>query len=78
VLAEHDLVLPVVVVEKVRRVLTTKLGVTPEALSAMDAVLGRCELVPRGTEPSSADVRDPDDDRVLSPRGFMVLARGGG
>lgn len=108
VLAEHDLVVPVVVMEEVRRVLTTKLDVSPEALAAVDVVLERCELVPRGTEMSPVPVRDPDDERVLadalaggaeilvsgdadllavagsapipilSPRGFMMLARGGG
>ena len=107
VLTEYRLVVPEVVAEEVRRVLTKKLKLTPAALSTVEAVLGRCEIVPRGAAPSPTKVRDPDDERVLadaisgqaeilvsgdhdllavapdapirilSPRAFMTLARGG-
>ena len=107
VLAEYALVVPEVVAEEVRRVLTIKLHVTDAATSSAEAVFDRCEFVPRGTDPSPTAVRDPDDERVLadafaggaeilvsgdgdllavaaespirilSPRAFITLARGG-
>ena len=106
-MSEYDLVVPEIVAEELRRVLTTKLKAGPAALSSVEAVLERCELIPRGTDPSPIEIRDPDDERVLadalsggaeilvsgdkdlltvaeespirilSPRAFMTLARGG-
>ena len=105
VLTEYHLVVPEVVAEEVRRTLTNKLGVTPDALASVDALLDRCDTIARGTEPSPVSIRDRDDERVLadalhggaeflvtgdqdllsiadrspipilSPRGFMMLAR---
>lgn len=66
VLTEHHLIIPEVVAEEVRRILTTKLKLTPEALSALEAVLDRCESIPTGAAPSPIPVRDPDDERVLA------------
>lgn len=107
VLSEYHLVVPEVVAEEVRRVLTKKLKASSQALASVEAVLVRCEITPRGTDPSPIPVRDPDDERVLadavlggadflvsgdddllsiarhspvrilSPRAFMTLARGG-
>lgn len=107
VLSEYDLVLPEVVAEEVRRVLSGKLGAGETALSAVEAVLERCSVVPASNAPSPIRVRDPDDERVLaeaiaaeveilisgdqdllavasespirilSPRAFLTLARGG-
>ncbi|HSR69710.1 MAG TPA: putative toxin-antitoxin system toxin component, PIN family [Acidobacteriota bacterium] len=107
VLSEYELVVPERVAQEVRRVLTEKLRASPEALSAVEAVFERCDIVPRGDAPSPIAVRDPDDERVLadaisagaevlvsgdqdllcvaeaspirilSPRAFMILARGG-
>lgn len=107
VLSEYELVVPEVVAQEVRSTLRDKLKAGPEALSAVEAVLERCEIVPRGDDPSPITVRDPDDERVLadsisagaeilvsgdedllmvaeespvrilSPRAFMTLARGG-
>ena len=107
VLSEYDLVIPEVVAEEIRRVLSTKLKASQTALSAVDAVLQRCSIVPRGDAPSPISLRDPDDERVLadavsagaeilvsgdrdllviaeespirilSPRAFLTLARGG-
>lgn len=107
VLSEHELVVPEVVAEEVHRVLAEKLEASPEALSAVEAVLEPCEIAPRSGSPSPVPMRDPDDERVLadavsagaeilvsgdqdllvvadespirilSPRGFLVLARGG-
>ena len=66
VLTECHLVVPEVVAEEVRRVLETKLRLTPAALSTVEAVLDRCEIIPRGTDPSPIHARDPDDERVLA------------
>ena len=107
VLSEYDLIIPEVVVEEVRRVLSTKLKVSPSALSAVEAVLERCTIVPGVDGPSPISLRDPDDEmvladaiaagveilvsgdqdllvaaeespiRILSPRAFLALARGG-
>ena len=107
VISEHDLVIPEVVVEEVGRVLTSKLKVSRAALSAAEAVLERCVIVPPSNVPSPISLRDPDDERVLadaisagaeilvsgdqdllvvakdspirilSPRAFLTLARGG-
>lgn len=66
VLAEHELVVPEVVAQEVRGVLTGKLKATREALSAADAVLERCDVVPRGDAPSPISLSDPDDERVLA------------
>ena len=107
VLSEYELVIPEVVAQEVRRVLTEKLKASQEAVSAAEAVLERCNIVPRADAVSPISLRDPDDERVLagaifagaqilvsgdqdlltvadkspirilSPRGFMALARGG-
>ena len=107
VLSEHELVVPELIAQEVRRVLTEKLKAGPEALDAVEAVLERCNIVPRGDAPSPVAVRDSDDERVLadalsagaeilvsgdqdllavaeqspirilSPRAFLTLVRGG-
>jgi len=107
VISEYDLVIPEVVVEEVGRVLTSKLKVSRAALSAAEAVLERCVIVPPSNVPSPISLGDPDDERVLadaisagaeilvsgdqdllvvakdspirilSPRAFLTLARGG-
>jgi putative PIN family toxin of toxin-antitoxin system len=65
-LSEHHLIVPAVVAEEVSRVLANKLKLTPDALSAAEAVLERCEIIPKGSEPSPVSVRDPDDELVLA------------
>lgn len=65
-LAGYHLIVPQVVAEEVRRVLTEKLEVSPEALEAVNAVLARCEITPRSSQPSPVAVRDPDDELVLA------------
>jgi uncharacterized protein len=66
VLAEQELVVPQVVVDEVRRVLTKKFKLSPDALAAFDAVLERCDIIPSGSEVSPISVRDPDDELVLA------------
>jgi len=66
VLTDYHLVLPEVVADEVRRVLSEKFKLTPPALAALDAVFERCEVVPTGSEPSPITIRDPDDEFVLA------------
>ena len=66
VISEYDLVIPEVVVEEVRRVLTSKLKVSRGALSSAEAVLEQCAIVPGSNVPSPISLRDPDDERVLA------------
>ena len=107
VLSEHDLVIPEVVAEEFRRVLSTKLKADQSALSGVEAIFERCSVVPNSNVPCPISLRDPDDERVLagalsagveilvsgdqdllvvaeesplrilSPRGFLTLVRGG-
>lgn len=64
VLSEYELIVPEVVAEELRRVLTTKFKL--ESLASVEAVLERCELVPKGKGPCPVEVGDPDDARVLA------------
>jgi putative PIN family toxin of toxin-antitoxin system len=66
VLTDYELILPEVVAEEVRRVLRTKLKLGESAQEAAEAVLGRCQIAPRGELPSPVEVRDADDERVLA------------
>jgi uncharacterized protein len=66
VLAEHELVVPEVVADEVRRVLLKKFKLSPDAMAAFEAVLERCDLIPTGPEVSPVSVRDPDDELVLA------------
>jgi putative PIN family toxin of toxin-antitoxin system len=66
VISAHELVVPEVVADEVRRVLTTKLKVSTEALSSVEAVLDRCEIVPLGNYASPIALRDPNDEPVLA------------
>jgi uncharacterized protein len=66
VLSDYELVVPEVVAEEVRRVFTGKLKASREALAAVEAVLDRFDIVPRGAGRSPVSVRDPDDERVLA------------
>jgi predicted nucleic acid-binding protein len=65
-LSEYHLVVPAVVAEEVCRVLAKKFKLTPAALAAAEAVLDRCEIIPKGSQPSPISVRDPDDELVLA------------
>ena len=79
VLSGYDLVIPEIIAEEVRRVLTTKLKAGPSALSAVEAVLERCSIVPNDDGPCPISLRDPDDERVLSAAvaaGVEILVSG--
>lgn len=66
VLSEYTLVVPEAVTEEVFRVLRGKLGFSPDALEAVEAVLSRCERLPIGNDPSPIPLGDPDDERILA------------
>jgi putative PIN family toxin of toxin-antitoxin system len=66
VLSDYDLVIPEVVAKEVQRILTSKLKLSQDALSSVQAVLERCSIVPKGDEPCPISLRDPDDERVLA------------
>jgi uncharacterized protein len=66
VLSEHDLLVPELVADEVRRVLPLKLKASHVALAAAAAVLEQCEIVPRDNAVSPISLRDPDDERVLA------------
>ena len=66
VISDYELVVPQVVAEEVRRVLTTKLKVGAQTLLLLDAVLDRCEIIPRGLAASPIRLRDPSDELVLA------------
>jgi len=66
VLSEHELLVPEIVADEVRRVLTLKLKASQVAFSAAAAVLERCEIVTRSNTVSPISLRDPDDERVLA------------
>lgn len=62
-----------------RRVLSTKLKLTPAGPTALDAVLERCEIIPQGADPSPISIRDPDDELVLAGAiagGSQILVSG--
>ena len=58
--------IPEVVAEEVHRILTTKLELSQDAVSSVEAVLERCSIFPKGDEPCPISLRDPDDERVLA------------
>ena len=66
VLADHELILPSVVVVELRRIATKKLRLSPEALDSVQAVLDRLEFVPPPSGPPPLRLRDSDDEFVLA------------
>ena len=64
--AEHDLIVPAVVAEEVRRVLSVRLRLSGPALEVAEEVLAECDIVPSTNAPCPVSVRDPDDERVLA------------
>jgi len=79
VIAEHDLVLPEVVEEELRRILTKKLKLSEEALASVQSVLDRFERAPRTQTQSPVRLRDPDDEKILVDAlaaGAQVLVSG--
>ena len=79
VLANHELILPAVVVDELRRIVTEKLRLSPEALDSVEAVLNRFEFVPLPPGSPPIRLRDSDDELVLASAldgGAQVLVSG--
>jgi putative PIN family toxin of toxin-antitoxin system len=66
VLAEHELIVPAVVLEEVERVLREKFQVAPSVLALARQVLESQTVVPRPATVLPVAVRDPADAWVLA------------
>jgi putative PIN family toxin of toxin-antitoxin system len=66
VLAEHDLVIGVVILEELRRALTDKLRLTVEHIEAVEAILTTVPVIPKPATPGPLEIRDPDDRWVVA------------
>jgi len=65
-LAEHELLVPEVVLSEVARVLKRKVGLPPVTVAAVEQLLRAQIVVPKPAERSALVVRDPDDAWVLA------------
>ena len=66
VLAEHELVVPTVVLQEVERVLRDKFAVPPGTIAIAKQVLESQTIVDRPDVPLDIAIRDPDDTWVLA------------
>jgi uncharacterized protein len=66
VLAEHELLVPVVVLQEVERILRDKFQLPPDAWTIAKQVLESQTLVARPASLLTVPVRDPDDAWVLA------------
>ena len=66
VLAEHELLVPTVVLQEVERVLRDKFAVPPGTIAIAKQVLDSQTIVARPDVPLDVSIRDPDDTWVLA------------
>jgi putative PIN family toxin of toxin-antitoxin system len=66
VLAEHELIVPTVVLQEVERVLRDKFSLPPSAWALARQVLESQTLIERPEAPLALAIRDPDDVWVLA------------
>jgi putative PIN family toxin of toxin-antitoxin system len=66
ILARHELVCGEVVLQEFQRILLTKLKVPEPRVEAFVRALRRDSIYSRPTDPSSYEIRDPDDAWVLA------------
>jgi putative PIN family toxin of toxin-antitoxin system len=66
ILARHELVCGEVVLDELRRILSTKLKVPNAQVDEVLRALRRNPVYPKPTETSSYQIRDPDDGWVLA------------
>ena len=66
VLAEHELIVPSIVLDEVDRVLRQKFQVPPPVLALARQVLESQTVVPRPAALLAVSIRDPDDAWVLT------------
>jgi len=79
ILAEHDLLVPEVVVAEVRRVLAKKLKLPPARIDEFVAFLREHEIIPKPAQVLTLPIRDPADAWVLASAvaaGAHVLVTG--
>jgi len=69
ILAEHDLVVPEVVVAEVRRVLAKKLKLPAARIDEFVAFLREHEIIPKPGQVLAVPIRDPADAWVLASAG---------
>lgn len=66
ILAEHDLLIPEVVLGELRRVLTNKFKLPAARITEIEAFLREHEVIPKPTRLLEIDVRDRSDAWVLA------------
>ncbi len=66
ILPEHQLIVGQTVRTELRRVLRTKLKLSPQVIAEYDAFLERQCILATATEPVAITIRDPADARVLA------------
>jgi putative PIN family toxin of toxin-antitoxin system len=66
VLAEHDLVIGDVILNELRRVLTTKFKVPADRMDGIEAVFAPFPSIPKPATPGLASIRDAADRRVFA------------
>jgi len=66
VLAEHELILPTVVLQEVERFLLKKFALPPDAWTIAKQVLEGQTVIPRPAALLAVSIRDPDDAWVLA------------
>jgi putative PIN family toxin of toxin-antitoxin system len=66
ILAEHDLLLPEVVLGELRRVLTNKFKLPAARITELEAFLREHEVIPKPARLLAIDVRDRSDAWVLA------------
>ncbi len=79
VLAEHELLVPEVVVGEVARVLERKIGLPAATVAAVELLLRSHTVIAKPPKPLERTVRDPDDAWVLASAlagGAEVLVTG--
>ena len=79
ILAEHDLLVPEVVVAEVRRVLAKKLKLPAARIDEVVAFLREHEIIPKPSQVLALPIRDPADAWVLASAvaaGAHVLVTG--
>lgn len=66
VLAEHELLVPEVVLVEVRRALERKIRLPAPLVTSIDRLLREQTVVPKPPQPADVEVRDKDDSWVLA------------
>ncbi|MDP3773413.1 MAG: putative toxin-antitoxin system toxin component, PIN family [Gemmatimonadales bacterium] len=66
VLAEHELLVPEVVLAEVRKALEQKFRLPAQVVTGIEQLLRDQTVIPRPRKPSTVPVRDPDDAWVLA------------